>query len=56
MVVRLDSLADKITRPISMSVFCNIDGVALLMCPSLKRADAVAYGFKGCIDGLSENI
>ena len=24
--------------------------------PSLKRADVVAYGFKGCIDGLSEDM
>lgn len=24
--------------------------------PSLKRADVVAYGFKGCIDGMSEDI
>lgn len=24
--------------------------------PSLRRADVVAYGFKGCIDGLSEDM
>lgn len=24
--------------------------------PTLKRADVVAYGFKGCIDGLSEDM
>lgn len=24
--------------------------------PSLKRADVVAYGFKGCIDGMSEDM
>lgn len=24
--------------------------------PSLKRADVVAYGFKGCIEGLSEKL
>ena len=24
--------------------------------PSLKRADVVAYGFKGCIDGMSEGM
>lgn len=24
--------------------------------PSLKRADVVAYGFKGCIDGISEDM
>lgn len=24
--------------------------------PLLKRADVVAYGFKGCIDGISEDM
>lgn len=24
--------------------------------PSLRRADVVAYGFKGCIDGVSEDM
>lgn len=24
--------------------------------PSLRRADVVAYGFKGCIDGMSEGM
>lgn len=24
--------------------------------PSLRRADVVAYGFKGCIEGLSEDM
>lgn len=24
--------------------------------PSLRRADVVAYGFKGCIDGMSEDM
>ncbi len=49
----LGSLLDKMTYPVSINVDCNIDSVVLLMRPSLKRSYVVAYGLKGCIDGLS---
>lgn len=55
-MVRLDSFPDNITRPVSINVDYNIDDVVLFMRQSLKRADVVAYGFKGCIDGLSEDM
>lgn len=38
----------------------NPDGariaVTIYSNPSLKRADVVAYGFKGCIDGMSDGM
>ena len=54
--MRLDFLLDNITRPVSINVDFNVDGVVLFMRPSLKRADVVAYWFKGCIDGMSEDM
>ena len=53
---RLGSLLDKMTCPVSINADCNVDSVVLLMRPSLKCADVVAYGFKGCIEGLSEDM
>lgn len=40
------SIKAGITR-IAVTIYSN---------PSLRRADVVAYGFKGCIDGLSEDM
>ena len=54
--MRLGSLLDKMTCPVSINVDCNVDSVVLLMSLSLKRADVIAYGFKGCIDGMSEDM
>lgn len=54
--MRLGSLLDKMTYPVSINVDCNVDSVVLLMRPSLKRADVVAYELKGCIDGMSEDM
>lgn len=54
--MRLDSLVDKMTYPVSINADCNVDSVVLFMRPSLKRADVVAHGFKGCIDGMSEGM
>lgn len=42
----IPSLKAGMTR-IAVTIYSN---------PSLKRADVVAYGFKGCIDGLSEDM
>lgn len=40
------SLKSGMTR-IAVTIYSN---------PSLKRADVVAYGFKGCIDGMSDDM
>lgn len=55
-MVRLDSFQDNITQPVSINVDCNVDSVVLLMRQSLKRVDVVEHGFKGCIDGMSEDM
>lgn len=43
------------TSPAIKSGITSI-AVTIYSNPSLKRSDVVAYGFKGCIDGLSEDM